>query len=106
MTASEQIPWPSKPAPGRVANKQRANAPSTAGHPSHHNAKIITSANGYAILLEPRPDQCIDIEMTESLTPRCGLSPRAGLQGLPRGIGLDSADITRRSNCAGWHRNS
>ena len=40
----------------------------------HHAAKIITSANCCAHLLESGPDQCTDIEMTESLTARCGLS--------------------------------
>jgi hypothetical protein len=40
----------------------------------HHAAKIITSANCCAHLLESRPDQCTDIEMTESLTAKCGLS--------------------------------
>jgi hypothetical protein len=40
----------------------------------HHTAKLITSANAYVHLLETRPDQCTDIEMTESLTLRCGLS--------------------------------
>jgi hypothetical protein len=47
VAASEQIPSPSTPAPG-ACPRAAGKIPSTAGHPSHRTAKIITSANGYA----------------------------------------------------------
>ena len=73
VTVSEQIPSPLHTG-ARRAPHDRGQKSLNRPTPSHHTAKIITSANGYVHPPRNRSDQCTDIEMTESLTLRCGLS--------------------------------
>ena len=55
------------------------------------------------ILLEPRPDQCTDIEMTESLTPRCGLSPALDREPTGAVAGIDRGVRTALVTSDGQH---
>jgi hypothetical protein len=57
----------------RVPNNSGQTPPSTAGHPATTPPR--SSLAPTATRIEPRSDQCSDIEMTESLTSRRGLSP-------------------------------